>query len=285
MSSIPYQCYKLACQHEEMNPRKRHTMEDCHRIIPKLLEQQNSIFSYFAVYDGHGGRQIVDFLEKSLENNVANELKQTDDADIPERLARAYLITDLQSKKLNITTSGATSVSALMKTDFNEYGSILRRILYIANCGDSRAVLVHKDSDSNASLTEAHFIAKRLSFDHRSEDETEQKRIKDAGGFITRSRVLGILAVTRSFGDHGMKEFVPADPFTSQTDISDIGDYPFLILACDGVWDVLSDQQAADLLLQRYKEVGPYSEAAELLVNTAIEKGSTDNVTAIVIFL
>ena len=56
------------------------------------------------------------------------------------------------------------------------------------------------------------YIAERLSYDHRVDDLKEQDRIKKAGGFITRNRVLGILAVTRSFGDHGMKEFVSADP-------------------------------------------------------------------------
>ena len=66
----------------------------------------------------------------------------------------------------------------------------------------------------------------------------------------------------------------------------DCGDSPFFILACDGVWDVLTDQEAVDLLVERYRaEGGPFEAAAELLVRTAIEKGSADNVTAIVVFL
>ena len=55
---------------------------------------------------GHGGRQIVDFLEEGLETNIKLELKLPDDASIQERLTRAFLITDMQSRKLNITTSG-----------------------------------------------------------------------------------------------------------------------------------------------------------------------------------
>lgn len=97
-------CYQLACAHAEMNPRKRNTMEDCHRIIPSFND--DSSMAYFGVYDGHGGRNIVDFLEERLEQNILTELRMSDDASIQERLARAYLITDMQSRKCNITTSG-----------------------------------------------------------------------------------------------------------------------------------------------------------------------------------
>lgn len=59
-----------------------------------------------------------------------------------------------------------------------------------------------------------------------------------------------------------------------------------LILACDGVWDVFSDQEAAELILKRYRrEGGPFEGAANLLVKAAIDKGSADNITAIVVFL
>jgi len=128
-------------------------------------------------------------------------------------------------------------------------------------------------------------MALRMSYDHRAEDEAEQKRIKDAGGFIARGRVLGILAVSRSFGDHGMKDFICASPHLSQACLNEHGDCPFLVLACDGVWDVLTDQQAVDLILDKYLLSGPFEAAAHLLVHTALEKGSADNVTAVVVFL
>ena len=56
--------YRLSCAHEEMNPRRRCTMEDCYRVVPALGEDPT--ISYFGVYDGHGGRQIVEFLEPTL---------------------------------------------------------------------------------------------------------------------------------------------------------------------------------------------------------------------------
>ena len=58
-----------------------------------------------------------------------------------------------------------------------------------------------------------------------------------------------------------------------------------LILACDGVWDVFTDQEAADLLMERYLKEGPFSDASQYLVNMSIERGSADNVTAVVVFL
>ena len=82
-----------------------------------------------------------------------------------------------------------------------------------------------------------------------------------------------------------MKDFVTAQPYISETLLSHCGNTPFLVLACDGVWDVMSDLEAVTLIMQRYLIEGPFDKAAELLVQMAIQKGSADNVTAIVIFL
>lgn len=122
----------------------------------------------------------------------------------------------MQSRRTNITTSGATAVVALLEHRV-ENEAVLKKTLHVANVGDSRAVLVssqrppmspNQDSTIEFSESTTGYYGTRLSYDHRAEDVNEQKRIKDAGGFIARNRVLGILAVTRSFGDHGMKDFV-----------------------------------------------------------------------------
>ena len=117
----------------------------------------------------------------------------------------------MQSKKANIGTSGATGVSVLLSSQPSSMtDGAMSRTLFVANVGDSRAVLVssrHPDHDGT-DIPSSGFIATRLTFDHRADDPEEQQRIKVAGGFVTRNRVLGILAVSRSFGDHGMKDFV-----------------------------------------------------------------------------
>jgi serine/threonine protein phosphatase PrpC len=114
---------------------------------------------------------------------------------------RAFLITDVESRELQIVTSGATAVSVIIR------GVGEDRQIIVANVGDSRAVLVStKPGDDDPGV--GGFTAHRLSYDHRADDPVEQKRITQAGGFVSRNRVLGILAVSRSFGDHGMKDFV-----------------------------------------------------------------------------
>lgn len=145
-----YTSFREYTAHEEMNPKRRSTMEDCYRVLPDLFKDNNaytdtqSLFSYFGVYDGHGGRQIVDFLDDALEKSIINELLLQDDANIPMRLVRAFLITDMQSRQLNITTSGATAVCCLLKHDKTSNS----RILYSANVGDSRSVLVGQRGDA-----------------------------------------------------------------------------------------------------------------------------------------
>ena len=83
-----------------------------------------------------------------------------------------------------------------------------------------------------------------------------------------------------------MKDFVTAAPHVSYIDLTQVK-APFFIIACDGVWDVFSDQEAGDYIYQEYKRIGckPFQYASEMLVNAAIEKGSADNITAIVTFL
>ena len=98
-------------------------------------------------YSGHGGRQIVEFLEKNLEQTLAEEIQQItpkgeDESTMAERIARAFLITDMQSRQLERNTAGATAVAVLIKSQLDSHGNITQRILHVANVGDSRAVLV-----------------------------------------------------------------------------------------------------------------------------------------------
>ncbi|TFK44694.1 phosphatase 2C-like domain-containing protein [Crucibulum laeve] len=140
-----------------------------------------------------------------------------------------------------------------------------RRVLYSANAGDARGVLCRAGK------------AVRLTYDHKGSDKQEAKRITDAGGFVMSGRVNGVLAVTRSLGDSSMKEFVVGAPYTTETELCDEDE--FLILACDGLWDVVNDQNAVELI----RDIDEAQAASQKLLKHALANHTTDNVTVVVI--
>ncbi|KIV87882.1 hypothetical protein, variant [Exophiala sideris] len=141
-----------------------------------------------------------------------------------------------------------------------------QRVLYTANVGDARIVLCRNGK------------ALRLSYDHKGMDENEGKRISKAGGLILNNRVNGVLAVTRALGDSYLKDLVTGHPYTTETVIQPDQD-EFLILACDGLWDVCSDQEAVDLI----RNVHDPQQASKMLVEHALARFSTDNLSVMVV--
>jgi serine/threonine protein phosphatase PrpC len=104
----------------------------------------------------------------------------------------------------------------------------VHNVLYVANIGDTRAVLSKGGQ------------AERMSIDDKCDNPDEIQRIKAAGGLILQQRVGGVLAVTRAFGDHSLK----ASGLISVPHIQKYTLKPFdkfLVIASDGVWDELSD--------------------------------------------
>lgn len=176
--------------------------------------------------------------------------------------------TEVDQNSASIQTSGSTAACCLIRKA-PESNS---RTLFVANVGDTRAVLC---TDTTA---------KRLTYDHTAADANEVKRIEGVGGFILRGRILGILSVARAIGDHALKKYVISQPYTTVTPLT--GRERFLIVACDGVWDVFKDEEAADFIRTGLKSKAfTEQEAANKLVEAAVEKGSQDNITALVVFL
>ncbi|KAF9531623.1 phosphatase 2C-like domain-containing protein [Crepidotus variabilis] len=165
------------------------------------------------------------------------------------------------------TTLGPSSPSTSKGANIIVPPAGTRCVLYCANAGDARGVLCRSGK------------AVRLTYDHKGTDKQEAKRITDAGGFVMSGRVNGVLAVTRSLGDSSMKEFVVGAPYTTETELC--SEDEFLILACDGLWDIVGDQGAIDLV----RDVQDPQEASDKLVQHAISHHTTDNVTVIVVRL
>lgn len=243
----------------DRNARFRRSMEDEHVIVDSF--GGNPEQGYFAIYDGHGGRGAVDFTAKTLHKNLLEELEKNPSIHPLDALKNSYLSTDKQMGETQIQFSGTTCISVLIRKQGDH------RMLYTANAGDARAVLARGGQ------------AFRLSYDHKGSDEGETKRIMDAGGFVVLNRVNGILAVTRSLGDHAMKEYVIGEPHLTEVELQPTDTH--CILACDGLWDVATDQEAVDLILA---ETDAQKMSEKLLLH-ALKNGSTDNISVMTIIL
>ncbi|KAL3136546.1 hypothetical protein ABBQ38_005793 [Trebouxia sp. C0009 RCD-2024] len=208
------------------------------------------------------------------------QAKGEEDSDAPcnaskfqSALTNAFTKADEEFGKAdNAALVGTTAVVALV-------GS---RQLYVANCGDSRAVLSRGD------------VAIPLTDDHKAAREDETARVEAAGGqilFWNGVRVMGVLAVSRAIGDHCLRPFVIAQP--EITILARKPDDELLLLASDGLWDVLTNQEACSLAkrcLRRARQRGATRQsaariAATVLTRAAVDRGSRDNVTVVVVDL
>ncbi|TKR80722.1 hypothetical protein L596_014746 [Steinernema carpocapsae] len=117
----------------------------------------------------------------------------------------------------------------------------------------------------------------------------ERRRIENAGSFVSWDgvdRVQGILAVSRAFGDTFLKR---SGVLTALPDVQrvDLNETPlrFLLVASDGFWDVFSNQAAIDAALVFLNDSASWHLVAQHLVTAAIQRGSVDNVSLLVLKL
>jgi serine/threonine protein phosphatase PrpC/ubiquitin-protein ligase len=254
---------------------RRRTMEDAVVIQQKinLIKKYTSTSSIFAIFDGHAGDTCVKFVEENLPNILINELN-SNDIDFREAIGRTFLKTDnlfLADSCISHTRSGCTA--CLVMFDGQDK-------LYAGNLGDCRAVLCREKGE-----------AQELTFDCRADRPDEIARIIDSGGFVNNKRVNGQLAVSRALGDYDYK--VPkrlVSPSPELTEIRLRTNDEFLLIACDGLWDVLSSEEAIRFVRDRINATGGdaitatrLSEISDQLVKHAIDdKKSTDNVSVLI---
>ncbi|KAF9173921.1 Protein phosphatase 2C 1 [Mortierella sp. AD010] len=247
---------------EDRNRRCRRTMEDTHAFIYNY--EGITGHGFFAIFDGHAGKAAADWCGQHFHEVFGRILEEKADqpgVDFQELVSDTFLAVDQQLAEAlqQGRSSGCTAIVAYIRKEGD------KRVLYTGNVGDARAVLCHKEK------------AVRLSYDHKGSDHTEAQRILDVGGFVMNNRVNGVLSVTRALGDSSMKEFVIGAPYTTRTEIG--SDNPYLILACDGLWDVCTDQEAVELI----RDVVCPTKASRVLLDHALQKFSTDNISVMVV--
>lgn len=262
--------------------------------------------SFFGVYDGHGGAACADFLRDNLHQYVIKEscfpyspadaLRKGFEAAEKKYLEICQTLKEGEQGILS-DKSGSCAVVALIVGD----------ICYVANVGDSRAVLSMEKGSKVQALTN----------DHKPCSETEQRRIEAAGGKIYQTatpipanlkagfgsdvlvgpfRVLpGRLSVSRTFGDPEAK--LPAcggnpNVVIAQPDIISFkitNDHDFIVMGSDGIFDRLNNKDAIQCVWNTVREEKAQKVhqqcgiAADSVMKNALLRRSLDNVTSVII--
>lgn len=269
----------------------RKTQEDCHRAEPNLAQQQNPVgssearqpieypahesFAFFGVYDGHGGPRASAFVAEHLHTYLLEERKNTDELSIALTQALRRLEVDFLTHSRKIGCIDGTTVAVTLVD--------AKARLTAASIGDSEMVLAR--AGKALPLLPVH-TPKR--------NEDESKRVEAAGGRLWHGRVAHptlnpayfSIAVSRSIGDlmfkdssylQGKVSGLIAEPELKQMELGP--DDEFLILACDGLWDVMSHQEAVDFCLPLLRETDDPQHTAQQLTQKAFDSGSLDNIT------
>merc|ERR1711937_732276 len=284
---------------------------------PKETLQELAMTTFAAVFDGHGGDECSNYLCDVLPHQIRQHMyteRESLSAAIessrsmarPEQatedpaselmrkiLKKAYLKTDKDFiTPKNAPQSGSTAATLI----------IMGRRLFAANVGDSRVVLCRVGGQ-----------CVELTSDHKPSRPDEAARVRAAGGFILHKRVMGELAITRAFGDESFKMGIramleeDADDLAGNNDNEQARDLTaplvsaepeiasmilshndeFLLLACDGLFDVFRSQDAIALARQELiAHRGEPAEVARILSDQAIRvRRSRDNVSILIIVL
>jgi serine/threonine protein phosphatase PrpC len=243
---------------------------------PGVFAQLNQ-FSLAGIFDGHNGWRCSQYLSQNLAPRlVLHECFCTDSKDKQKGIEAAlfdvfHSLDDEVCEFLHREDdhSGSTAVVAVYDGR--------RHILTVASTGDSMCVL------SRGGRAVKH---NRM---HRFNEEDECKRVIASGGSIVNNRLNGLLAVSRSFGDIPFKERglprskVPliATPEIISEVITPMTE--FAIIATDGLWDIISPQEAVNFIRKNLLKKQDLQEAARSLCKEALSKGSVDNVTVLVV--
>lgn len=235
-------------------------MEDAHYAKTGLGDEYND-WSYFAVFDGHAGVKASAHCAKHLMDCIVNT-DEFQKKNYIQGIRTGFLDLDENMRHMPDSTndcdkSGTTAVCAFISPEN----------IYIANCGDSRAILCRNGAPIFTTQ------------DHKPILPGEKERIINAGGSVMCQRVNGSLAVSRALGDYEYKnvkdkgqceQLVSPEPeiFCLDRDPAD----EFLVLACDGIWDVMSNEDVCNYVQSRLKITSDLEKVANSLMDTCFFK-------------
>ena len=269
------------------NLEHRQEMEDFHCIKQALGKRPN--LSYFAIFDGHGGKDVASFLSINLHHFLIDEINNinfgTNDeeniSNIIESIKSAFMKIDQNILANENFTNDVGSTATLIFIYYNSLSENIlnnnndngnknvERTLICANIGDSNGYLITKSNIS------------QITKPHKCEDTSEVQRIKGTGGIVFQGRIFGKLILTRTLGDKEMKKYgvIPVpDFYTKKIEKDDL----FVIIASDGIWDVINEEELYKMGNEKELSSEIFSKK---IMDLAKERDTRDNSSCIVIKL
>ncbi|CAL0334852.1 unnamed protein product [Lupinus luteus] len=277
---------------------RRRDMEDSVSVHPFFSQQE---FHYFAVFDGHGCSHVATMCKERLHQILNEEIREAREKNMELEWKKVMekgfgLMDDEVQKRSHSDNQSLRCRCELQTPHCDAVGStavvvvVTPEKIIVSNCGDSRAVLCRKG------------VAIPLSSDHKPDRPDEMNRVESAGGRVINwdvPRVLGVLSMSRAIGDNYLKPYVISEPEVTVTKRSN--DDECLILASDGLWDVVSNETACGVVRMCLKAERPplppgspgtvdgsdraCSDASILLTKLALARHSSDNVSVVVVDL
>eukprot|EP01117_Protostelium_nocturnum_P009752 TRINITY_DN3486_c0_g2_i2.p1 TRINITY_DN3486_c0_g2~~TRINITY_DN3486_c0_g2_i2.p1 ORF type:complete len:305 (-),score=109.82 TRINITY_DN3486_c0_g2_i2:81-995(-) len=257
-------CYGV-CMRQGQRPYQ----EDAFEIF---RDDQGRKFMIFGVFDGHGGAKFSKHAKEHIFDIILNDKGLFARGEYMEALKNAFLKEDSLMHDIDSPNErGGTTATVALVTGTD---------IYFANVGDSRAIVGIGSGDKVTAL--------RVTKDHNLDDEEEKRRVLQAGATVRADRVIEEghgLNMTRALGDFEFKQttvkqdVVLPEPFLKQIPLN--GDLKFMVLASDGLWDVTTDQELADVIQMNIKAGFKPDEVVNENTAVVAKKYGSDNITMI----
>ncbi len=244
---------------EDRNFLHKINMEDKGKSILNFNNDPYKLL--FCLFDGHGGDEVSTYLQKNFALIMKKYINNKDEEIDYDNLFQEI---DEEFKNCKYYQRGSTATIIYITEDIINH----KKKLYCINIGDTRCILTHTSG------------SRKLSYDDLVSDENEFNRIINDGGYIKNGRVCGQLMISRAFGDRESKSYgVICTPHVTKIDINEKCKY--VIMASDGIWDVLDDLDVYKLSLSAENS----KNLCDDIIQGALDKDSTDNLSCFVIKL
>jgi len=250
----------------------RQSMEDEVVVQPNftVLDSKctSGYMSLYGVFDGHGGDKCAAFCAEHLVSILSKYLSCCESVEVAFR----ETIAELDSKAIEFSDDASGSTCCIVLIDKRSHD------LWCCNVGDSRCILMNALCDS----------VQQLSVEHKPDFPAERKRIESANGWVTFGRVCGILAVSRSLGDkdfkYEIKDLIVSTPDVTHHKVT-IDEDNVIVLACDGLYDVFSNEQCMEWMRTNRGNISTQKLAEKLCYDAIYVRKSKDNVSILIIQL